>query len=142
MTPSHRSPTLVTAAIIRDGPRLLIAKRKPDAKIEAGKWEFPGGKVDYGEHPEAGLIREIKEELNLDIAVDRFFAHVSHVYNHRDGPMHIVLLCYLCHMTGGKLECLDVAEAKWITLDELSDYEFAVADHPFVTKLKQEGVLP
>ncbi len=139
-TQSPPSPVLVASAIIHEGERFLISRRLPDAKIEAGKWEFPGGKVEFGEHPEACLRREIREELNLEIEVESFYQLVSHVYTASPRLAHVVLLCYFARVTGGELQCLDVAEAKWVNRDELKDYDFAVADIPVVAKLTSELV--
>jgi 8-oxo-dGTP diphosphatase len=140
------SPTLVTAALICErqahqaDDRVLIAKRKLDAKVEAGKWEFPGGKVEACEHPEACLVREIKEELNLDVKVEGLFDLVSHVYRLADGrEVHVVLLFYLCELTGGDLQLLDVADAKWVTIKDFDNYDFAVADQPVIERLKTRG---
>ena len=145
-------PLLVAAAIIRekldddlgstkfDPLRVLIAKRKSDAKMEAGKWEFPGGKVEVGEHPEECLIREIREELGLEIDVDQFFALNSHIDESRGKLRHIVLLSYICWHVSGEVQLLDVADAKWATMDELSEYEWAEADLPFVEKLQKQGL--
>jgi 8-oxo-dGTP diphosphatase len=140
------APLLVTAAIIRDGPLILIARRKLDAKVEAGRWEFPGGKVDFGEHPEDCLKREILEELNLDIEIERFFDVASHVYSAagsvaspKTSGLHVILLCYICRLLGGELKLLDVAEVAWVNLDELAKYQFALADIPLVARLKREA---
>jgi len=134
MVPSH-TPVLVASAIIHEGERFLISRRLPDAKIEAGKWEFPGGKVEFGEHPEDCLQREIREELNLDIEIESFYQVVSHIYSLSPKPTHIVLLCYLARVTSGELKFLEVAEAKWIDRAEFRNYDFAVADIPVVDRL-------
>ncbi len=132
---------LVSAAVIferSDGEKFLIAKRRKNDRIEAGKWEFPGGKVEFGEHPEACLIREIKEELNLDVEVTGFLDIASHVYPVHP-PLHVILVCYLCRLTGGELKHLAVADAKWITTKEIGHYEFAVADLPLVESLRKKS---
>jgi 8-oxo-dGTP diphosphatase len=125
-------PLLVTAAIIRHQGKILIAKRKLDAKFEPNRWEFPGGKVEFTEHPEACVVREIKEELNIDIQIEKFFALNSHVYQEE---LHVVLLAYLCTFKGGDLKVIDAAEAKWVEAKTLKDYEWATADIPFVDAL-------
>ena len=139
-------PLLVAAAIIlRNEPaapagtttKILIAQRKADASAEGGKWEFPGGKVDPFEHPEATVVREIKEELDLDITVDRIFDVASHVYDHpTKGPGQIILICYLCGADSADFKLLDVADAKWVTVHELDRFQFAEADIGTVAKLK------
>src|SRR3712207_4944430 len=94
-TGHRRQPIVVTAAIIFENAkfenevaslkgetsRILIAKRLASSKVEAGKWEFPGGKLELFESPEACLAREIREELSLEIEVGELFDVVSHVYD-------------------------------------------------------------
>lgn len=135
-----KAPLTVTAAIIlretSQGMRVLIARRKLDASLEAGRWEFPGGKVEPLEHPEACLKREIREELDLDIKVRRIFDVASHVYETPRGPFHILLLCYLCEASTDEFDCVDVAEARWVSADELPGFDYAVADRATVEKLR------
>lgn len=131
-------PVLVTAAIIREGDQILIAQRKSDTPIEPGKWEFPGGKVEHGEHPQDCLVREIKEELNLDIRVEKLFDMASHVYTANEGAVHIVLLAYFCTRLGGELKPLDVKDVRWIPVRDLTRYEYAAADVPLVERLYGE----
>jgi 8-oxo-dGTP diphosphatase len=127
-------PVVVVAGIIRKDDFLLIAQRKDDAN-EAGKWEFPGGKIEYGERPEDSLKREIKEELGIDIEVGEFFTMNSHIYNFRGKNIHIILLAYFAVWVSGEVELIDCKDAKWIQKKELKNYEFAAADIPFVEKL-------
>lgn len=132
-------PVLVTAAIIRDQNRILIAQRKADSLVAAGKWEFPGGKVEHGEHPETCLIREIKEELDLEIEVERLFDVASHVYQTPKGPLHIVLICYFCKRVAGQARKVDVQDVRWVTLNELPSFVYAEADVPLVNKLLENS---
>jgi len=129
-------PLLVTAAIILspDG-RVLLAQRKSDATFEALKWEFPGGKLEAFEHPEDGIRREIQEELELDIRVERIFDVASHFYVKDSDRRHIILLCYLCRVDSTDFKTLDVEDARWVTTDELGSYDFAAADIPLVSRL-------
>lgn len=131
-------PLLVTAAIIL-GPdgRLLIAQRKANASFEALKWEFPGGKLEAFEHPEDCIRREIQEELALDIRVERAFDVASHFYVSGADRRHIILLCYLCRADTSEFTTVDVEDARWITADELSGYDFAAADIPIVSRLAE-----
>lgn len=139
MSKPRPAPLLVAAAIIHDGQRFLIAQRQADSKLEAGKWEFPGGKIEFGEHPSACLVREIKEELNLDIEVERFFDLVSHVYDVPPIKAHVVILAYMTRVTGGEMKFLEVADAHWIDRTELANYQFAAADIPLVARLLRES---
>jgi len=132
-----QNPVLVTAAIIRSEGSVLIARRPLKARVEPGKWEFPGGKVERGEHPEACLVREIREELDLDIAVDRYFDHSAYAYG-EESPVHIVLLCYLCRVTGRVARAVEAEEIRWVTKEELMDFDYAAADVPLVRRLFEE----
>lgn len=137
--PLLRGPILVTAAIIRKAQQILISQRRFDAKIAAGLWEFPGGKVEPGENLEPCLIREIKEELGIQITVNRLFDVHSHVYQEDHVATHVVLICYLCDWLSGEVEMLEVADAKWIAVGELKDFRFAPADVKFVDQLLQKA---
>ncbi len=121
---------VVTAAIIKNEGRFLIAQRKRGSHQEM-KWEFPGGKVEKGEGPEACLMREIKEELGISIKVGDIFDVVSHIYEDRQ----VILLCYLCSLEGGQPACIDCEDWKWVAPGEMKEYDFAPADIPVVNKL-------
>jgi len=123
----------VTAALMMKDNLILIAKRKPDAEL-ANVWEFPGGKIEAGETPEECLRREMKEEFNIDVTVDDFFANSIYHYEHGS----IELLAYWTHWKDGVITLIDHSEVKWVTIDELDNYDFAPADIPFVKKLKEE----
>lgn len=139
---SKERPVLVTAALIRDKDRILIAQRKADSSVEPSKWEFPGGKVEYGEHPEDCLIREIREELDLEIEVESLFDVTSHVYPLASGRLHIVLLCYFCRTKSGELKKLDVQDAIWVQPLQLREFTYAAADIPVVEKfLRLQGLV-
>lgn len=133
-------PINVTAAIILretpEGTRVLIARRKLDTSIEAGKWEFPGGKLEAFEHPQDGLAREIREELDLEIEVGDLFELASHIYEVGGRRTHILLMCYLCRATTEVFTKLDVADARWVSAAELATFDFAAADIGVVAKLR------
>jgi 8-oxo-dGTP diphosphatase len=128
-------PILVTAALIESGDLFLIARRRNDRPVEGGKWEFPGGKVEEFEHPESGLVREIREELSLEIKVESFFTLSSHIYEQKEKRLHIVLLCYRCQLVGGSLSLNDHSEVQWVRREDMSLFEFAAADVPIVAAL-------
>jgi len=121
---------VVTAAIIKNGDRYLIAQRKKGASQEM-KWEFPGGKIEKGEDPEECLQREILEELNTEVEVEGIYQVVSHNY----GDRHIILLYYTCRMTGGEPKPVDCQDFRWVTAEEMAQYDFAPADRPVVDRL-------
>jgi 8-oxo-dGTP diphosphatase len=119
----------VTAAILTQAGRVLIARRKPGAS-QAGMWEFPGGKVRPGETPEECLKREIREELGLDIAVGTFLGESIHAY-----AQSIRLLAYCARIEAGAPVLNDHAEVEWVRFDELARFTFCAADMPFVRML-------
>ncbi|GAB6158064.1 (deoxy)nucleoside triphosphate pyrophosphohydrolase [Desulfotomaculum varum] len=123
---------IVTAAIIVNQNKILIAQRP--AQAEHGlKWEFPGGKLHVAEDPKAGLQREIKEELAMEVAVEDIFEVVSHCYGNR----HILLLCYTCRYLGQPPVARECRSFRWVRPDELAQYDFTAADLPVVKKLQK-----
>lgn len=127
-----RGPIVVTAAVIERGDLVLITRRRPDASLEALKWEFPGGKMEAGESPEKCLRREILEELALDVTVGPLVGVSSHVYPSPSGEaLHILLLCYRCS-SDGEPQALEVDAFRWVSRSELNRFEFAAADVPLL----------
>lgn len=125
----------VLAAIIQNTERnILIARRKPELS-NGEKWEFPGGKLLFGESPEDCLRREIKEEMGIDIAVRSPYHLVNFVY----GKKTILLIGYLCEFLGGQWKLLDHDRVLWVESEKLSEYDFSAADVPIVHKL-QKGI--
>ncbi len=125
---------LVTAAIIQKGDKFLITQRKDSSSFEAGKWEFPGGKVEFLEHPEQSLHREILEELNIKIKIHGIFEVASHVYGK---DHHVVVLAFLATFHSGELKNIDVQDSRWVSLEELKKYDFAAADLQILDKIKR-----
>lgn len=124
----------VTAALIRSGDRILLAKRKATDQVPL-KWEFPGGKIEDGESPEECLRREIQEELNIDITVKDFFG--SSVYHYDHGT--IELLAYWAESAPNQtITPLSHESVKWVRIGDLGSYDFAPADKPFVERLSGE----
>ena len=120
----------VTAALIRHDERILIAQRGRDKRF-ASQWEFPGGKVRADESPEDCLRREIKEELNLEIHVDRHCCTVHHRYPEFD----IELITFWCSIMAGELRLTEHEQVRWITLAEASQYDFVEADLKVIAAL-------
>jgi 8-oxo-dGTP diphosphatase len=116
----------VTAAILIKDTKILIAKRKADDR-QANKWEFPGG-----ESPETCLKREMQEEFGIEVSVGRFLGESTYHYDHGS----IKLLAYLTYLVSGKLAPKDHSEFQWVSTQQLSDYDFAPADIPFVEKIQ------
>jgi len=125
----------VVAAIIKDKNQLLIAKRHSKDPL-AGMWEFPGGKLEPGETPEECLLREIREELRIEIEIGDFYD--DNVYGHRDQAIH--LLFYWAHVMNGEVTPVVHDEIKWITINELARFDFAPADVPIVKRLERENL--
>jgi len=122
----------VTAAILIENGRVLIARRRPGAS-QAGMWEFPGGKVRPGESPAQCLKREILEELGIEIAVDEFFGESVYAYEDKT----IRLLAYRVRAEGGEMSRNDHAELAWVAIADLGRYRFCPADVPFTENLRK-----
>lgn len=126
---------MVSAAIIVSDNKILIAKRG-ETKSLANLWEFPGGKVEGNESPEECVVREIQEELNINIKVLKHFSTNIHKYDFGE----IKLIAFLAELESGEIELREHADFKWVLIDNLSNFEFAPADIPIVEKLKIEGI--
>jgi 8-oxo-dGTP diphosphatase len=124
---------VAAAALIDADGRVLIAKR-PEGKSMAGLWEFPGGKVHEGELPETALVRELKEELDLDITESCLaaFTFASHAYD----DFHLLMPLYLCRIWKGQPTALEGQELKWVPPMRLGDYPMPPADKPLVALLR------
>jgi 8-oxo-dGTP diphosphatase len=120
----------VTAAILFDAGKVLIAQRNDNDKL-AGKWEFPGGKIEHAETPEQCLIREMREEFGIEVDVIGFFGESVHHYE----TERIKLLAYYIAWKSGKIRLNAHAAIKWVSLNDLQEYDFAPADVPIVKKL-------
>jgi 8-oxo-dGTP diphosphatase len=127
-------PIVVTAAIIEDNGKYLITQRLKEAH-NGGRWEFPGGKLEFGEDPRDCLKREIDEELGIEVQVNDLFEYSSHVYN---SEKHILLLGFHCKFISGDIEHKEIADYKWISCNEMNKYDITEADIPFVNKLIKE----
>ena len=125
---------VVAALIVRDG-RLLIARR-PEGKHMAGRWEFPGGKLEKGESPEEAIEREIREELAAEIRAGRVYQAIAYSYPEKD----VLLLFYAASVVSGEPRPVEEAEIRWITLEELYEYTFAPVDAMLVERLKRDGL--
>ncbi len=132
--PKKKSPEYqVSAAIIRKSGRILITRRKPEGHL-GGLWEFPGGKVRENETPEQACVREIKEEVNLDISVESFLTRIRHTYTHFKIKMDI----YNCTYVSGDLKLNGPVDYRWVTVDELELFPFPGADRKFMHLINEK----
>lgn len=124
---------VAACALIDVDTRILLARR-PEGKRMAGLWEFPGGKLNPGETPEAALIRELKEELGIDVARSCLapFAFASHSYK----TFHLLMPLFLCRRWQGIVTPQEGQALAWVTPDKLSDYKMPEADRPLVPLLR------
>jgi 8-oxo-dGTP diphosphatase len=118
---------VVGAAIVRDG-RVLAARRTAPASA-AGRWEFPGGKVEPGETESDSLVREIQEELGLRIRVERWLAGTEQIGE------HYLLKVALAAIEVGEPDPTEHDEVRWLAPDELDEVDWLDGDRPFLTEL-------
>ena len=124
---------LVSAVALIDADgRILLAKR-PEGKSLAGLWEFPGGKVEEGERPEQALIRELKEELGIDVEQSCLapLTFASHAYE----DFHLLMPLYVCRRWKGLAQGLEGQELKWVRAKDLRNYPMPPADLPLIPHL-------
>lgn len=113
---------------------LFLISRRPHGKHLAGSWEFPGGKIEGGEAPAASLVRELREELGVEVEVGEIYAVGHHVYDEKE----VVLLVYACRVIGGEPQCHEVAEFRWVSPTELVSVPLPPADAPVIERLRRE----
>ncbi|MGN0478331.1 MAG: (deoxy)nucleoside triphosphate pyrophosphohydrolase [Hominenteromicrobium sp.] len=123
--------TEVVAALIRDGARFMICQR-PAHKARGLLWEFVGGKVEPGETKQEALVRECREELDITVAVGDVFMEVTHAYP--DLLVHLTL--FSARVTGGTPRLLEHNDLRWITPDEIPQYDFCPADVEILDKIR------
>jgi 8-oxo-dGTP diphosphatase len=131
---AERSLVLVAAFALIDADGRVLLARRPEGKALAGLWEFPGGKVAPGETPEAALIRELKEELGIDVSASCLgpFTFASHAYE----KFHLLMPLYLCRRWQGTPTALEGQALAWVRPNRLADYPMPPADIPLVAMLR------
>jgi A/G-specific adenine glycosylase len=117
----------VAACVIRRGDRLLIARRRPDQML-GGLWEFPGGKQEPGETLEQTAVREIAEEIGIEIRVVRKLGAIKHAFSHFKMTLHV----FECRPQRGRARAVAVDAVKWVNIDELATYPFPAADQKII----------
>ena len=126
----------VAAAIIHRGNREFLCTQRGYGEYE-GWWEFPGGKIEPGESPEAALRREIMEELGVEIAVGELLCTVEYDYP----AFHLRMHCFMCRIAGGEIDLREHKSARWLTAETLDSVEWLPADVEVVDKLlKDKGL--
>ncbi|MBW8269191.1 bifunctional GNAT family N-acetyltransferase/(deoxy)nucleoside triphosphate pyrophosphohydrolase [Caldovatus aquaticus] len=133
--PAQGKPIVLVAAVaLIDADGRVLLARRPEGKPLAGLWEFPGGKVHPGETPEAALIRELKEELGIDVAESCLapFAFASHGYER----FHLLMPLYLCRRWSGAVVAREGQALAWVRPQRLGDYAMPPADRPLVALLR------
>ena len=125
----YKTINVVGALIIKDG-RVLATQRGYGGY--AGWWEFPGGKIEPGEVPEAALARELREEIDAEIEVGRYFGSVEYDYP----EFHVSMQCYLCKMLSEGMSLLEHSEARWLGRDDIYSVKWLGADLPIIEKMR------
>jgi 8-oxo-dGTP diphosphatase len=123
---------VVACALVDLDGRVLIAQR-PEGKNLAGLWEFPGGKVEPGEQPEAALIRELREELGIDVTETCLapLTFASHAYD----DFHLLMPVYVCRRWKGEVERREHSALRWVRPQKLREFPMPPADEPLIAHL-------
>ena len=125
--------TLVVAVALIDADNRILLAQRPAGKQLAGLWEFPGGKLDAGERPEAALIRELREELGIAVKEDCLapLTFASHAYE----TFHLLIPLYVCRRWDGFVQPLEGQKLAWVKPQELRSYPMPAADEPLIPYL-------
>lgn len=125
--------TLVVAVALIDADNRVLIAQRPEGKTLAGLWEFPGGKVDPGERPEQALIRELKEELGIDVTEPCLapLTFASHAYD----DFHLLMPLYICRRWSGTVTSREGQNLAWVRANKLRDYPMPPADLPLIPHL-------
>lgn len=126
--------TLVVACALVDSDGRVLVAARPSGKSMAGLWEFPGGKVEAGETPEAALIRELKEELSIDVTAACLapLSFASHAYD----EFHLLMPLYVCRKWDGQITPREEQETQWLRPRHLFDLPMPPADKPLIAALR------
>ena len=129
-----RPIVIVAACVLVNGDGAVLIARRPEGRPLAGVWEFPGGKVEKEEEPEAALIRELAEELGIEIAKADLapLTFVSHAYS----DFHLLMPLYVCRRWQGEVSGLEGQELAWVRADGLESYAMPPADEPLKATLR------
>lgn len=130
----HRRILLVAAAALVDRDNRVLITRRPAGKAMAGLWEFPGGKVGKNETPEAALVRELGEELGIEVCDTCLapFTFASHAYQ----EFHLLMPLFLCRQWEGEIRPREGQELKWVRASRLGEYAMPPADRPLLPMIR------
>ncbi len=125
---------LVSAVALIDKDGRILLARRPEGKSMAGLWEFPGGKVEVGESPEAALIRELKEELDIDTWQSCLapLTFASHGYD----DFHLLMPVFACRKWEGSPRAAEGQTLAWVKVNEMRNYPMPPADIPLIAMLR------
>ena len=123
----------VAAGLIFRRGQLLISQRRPGDHL-GGLWEFPGGKLEPGESFEHGLVRELREELGIEVSVGGKIAEITHTYPEK--TVHLVFL--KCSLISGEPQPIHCHAVAWVTPDQLPTYDFPAADAQLLERLRSD----
>ena len=133
--PDGPLPTVLVAAVaLVDADNRVLLARRPEGRAMAGLWEFPGGKVEDGELPEEAVVREVREELGIDITESCLapLTFASHVYD----DFHLLMPLFVCRVWQGQLAPREGQELKWMRPNRIADLPLPPADVPLVAVLR------
>ena len=133
MSIPERKTIRVAAAVIKENDRIFATARGYGEY--KGWWEFPGGKIEEGETPKQALVREIREELAIEISVGDLIKTVEYDYP----GFHLSMDCFWAEVLSGQIELKEAEEARWLTNEELSDVKWLPADLELIETIRQNG---
>ena len=122
----------VVAAVIKDENGKILITQRNLKKAHGGLWEFPGGKIETNETRENAIIREIKEELDVDIEVESYLS--EKVFNYPEKDINLIVL--ECKKINGEIRLLEHEDYKWVSKNELDNFKFAPADLFIIEKIR------
>ncbi|MEQ8177038.1 MAG: (deoxy)nucleoside triphosphate pyrophosphohydrolase [Amphiplicatus sp.] len=125
---------LVAACALVDGDGRVLLARRPEGKAMGGLWEFPGGKLGDGETPEAALVRELKEELAIDVAPS-CLAPIGFA-SHDSGDFHLLMPLFVCRKWSGRPQPVEAQALAWVRPGNFPSYEMPPADRPLAAQLR------
>ena len=128
---TSRKTINVVAALIRDGKRVFATAR--GYGNYKGWWEFPGGKVEPGESLEDALVREIREELDSEISVDKYISTIEYDYP----EFHLSMRCYWCSLISGELVLKEAEDARWLDVETIDSVKWLPADITLIDEIKK-----